>query len=219
MAQGRLPKLLLIDDDPSVREVVSCLLASFGYDCQTAADGLEGLARFDEGGRDIVVTDLSMPEMSGWGVAGTIRRRSSTMPIVLITGLVDAEVLQRAGERGLPVVSKPFRAEMLRTVVRNALQASRSLETSSSRQDCAVQVAVPSRWRTRRTTIHALTRHRGAPTPGWPCPGNVASVTSLPRPAVTACRTRSSSLILARRGATHRSRAIRARFLASGLRL
>jgi CheY-like chemotaxis protein len=135
MEEERHPQVLVIDDDASVREVVCYLLASFGYNCQTAADGARGLARFDEGGWDIVVTDLAMPEMSGWEVAEAIRRRSPTMPIVLITGLVDSEVLRRADERGLPVVPKPFRVEMLRTVLAKALQASPSFETSSSRPD------------------------------------------------------------------------------------
>ena len=125
----------MIDDDPSVREVVRYLLASFGYDCQTAADGARGLARFDQGGWDIVVTDLAMPEMSGWEVAEAIRRRSPTTPIVLITGMIDSEVMRRADERGLPVVPKPFRVEMLRMVVAKALQASPSFEISSSHQD------------------------------------------------------------------------------------
>ncbi len=135
MEEERHPRVLLIDDDPSVREVVRYLLASFGYDCQTAADGARGLARFDQGGWDIVVTDLAMPEMSGWEVAEAIRRRSPTTPIVLITGMIDSEVMRRAGERGLPVVPKPFRVEMLRMVVAKALQASPSFEISSSRQD------------------------------------------------------------------------------------
>ena len=98
------------------------LLASFGYDCQTAADGAQGLARFDEGGWDLVLTDLAMPEMNGWEVAEAIRQRSSTIPIVLITGLTDPEVVRRAGDGRLPVVQKPFRVEMLRVAVANALQ-------------------------------------------------------------------------------------------------
>jgi hypothetical protein len=56
------------------------------------------------------------------------------MPIVLITGLIDSEVMRRADERGLPVVPKPFREEMLKTVVAKALQARPSFETSSSHQ-------------------------------------------------------------------------------------
>jgi CheY-like chemotaxis protein len=118
--------VLVIDDDPSVREAVSYLLVSFGYDCQTAPDGVSGLARFDEGGWDLVLTDLAMPEMNGWEVTATIRRRSPTMPIVLITGLIDPEVMRRAGEQGLPVVPKPFRSEMLRVAVVKALQVNRS---------------------------------------------------------------------------------------------
>ena len=134
MEEERRPRVLVIDDDSSVREVVRYLVVSFGYDCDTAADGASGLARFDEGGWDLVVTDLAMPRMSGWEVAETIRRRSPTMPIILVTGLIDSEVMQRADERGLPVVPKPFREEMLRTVVAKALRASPSLETSSSHQ-------------------------------------------------------------------------------------
>ena len=127
--------MLVIDDDPSVREVVSYLLESFGYDCETAADGAAGVARFDEGGWDVVLTDLAMPEMNGWEVAEAIRRRSPTMPIVLVTGLSGPEVIRRAGERGLQVVPKPFRSEMLRAVVAQALQASPSFDPSFSPQN------------------------------------------------------------------------------------
>jgi CheY-like chemotaxis protein len=126
MAEGRKPRVLVIDDDPSVREVVRYLLEDFGYDCETAADGLRGLARFQEGDWDLVVTDLSMPEMSGWEVVEAIRRRSLTMPIVLITGLIDPGVMRRAGEQGLPVVPKPFRSEVLRAAVVEAFQANPS---------------------------------------------------------------------------------------------
>ena len=122
MAEERQPRGLVIDDDSGIREVVRSLLASFGYDCQTAADGAQGLARFDEGGWDLVLTDLAMPEMNGWEVAEAIRQRSSTIPIVLITGLTDPEVVRRAGEGRLPVVQKPYRMEMLRVAVANALQ-------------------------------------------------------------------------------------------------
>ena len=134
MAVERQPRVLVIDDDSSMREIVRSLLASFGYDCQTAADGAQGLARFDEGGWDLVLTDLGMPEMSGWEVVEAIRRRSRTMPIVLITGLMSPEVIRRSGELGLPVVPKPFRSEVLRAAVARALEANPSSEDSLSSQ-------------------------------------------------------------------------------------
>jgi CheY-like chemotaxis protein len=134
MAEGRRPRVLVIDDDPSVREVVRYLLEDFGYDCETAADGPRGLARFQEGGWDLVVTDLGMPEMSGWEVVEAIRRRSVTMPIILITGLIEPGLMRRAGEQGLPVVPKPFRSEVLRAAVVKALQANPSSQGSLSSQ-------------------------------------------------------------------------------------
>ena len=67
------PRILLIDDDPDVRDVLQHLLASFGYDCHTAADGVSGLARFDEGVWDLVLIDVVMPTMSGWTVVEAIR--------------------------------------------------------------------------------------------------------------------------------------------------
>ena len=135
MTETRRPRMLVIDDDPSVREVMSYLLVSFGYDCETAADGVAGVARFDEGGWDLVVTDLAMPGMNGWEVSEAIRRRSPTMPIILVTGLSGPEVNQRACERGVEVVPKPFRLETLAAVVAKALQASPSFETSVSPQN------------------------------------------------------------------------------------
>jgi len=121
MTSERRLRILVIDDDTSVREVVSLMLESLGYDVETAPDGPRGLVRFDEGGWDLVVTDLAMPEVSGWEVAETVRRRAADMPIVLITGLADGEVLTRAEQRGLPVVPKPFRWELLSAAVTQAL--------------------------------------------------------------------------------------------------
>jgi CheY-like chemotaxis protein len=122
MSTARRPRILLIDDDAGVREVLLHLLASFGYDCQTAADGASGLARFDEGGWDLVLIDIVMPAMSGWGVVETIRRRTPTMPIVLITGMSEPAVMRRAHDWRLPIIVKPFRSETVQAAVATALQ-------------------------------------------------------------------------------------------------
>jgi CheY-like chemotaxis protein len=79
MAEARKPRVLVIDDDPSVLEVVRYLLDAFGFECQTAVGGANGLARFGEGGWDLVLTDLAMPEMSGWDVIEAIRQRAPNM--------------------------------------------------------------------------------------------------------------------------------------------
>jgi CheY-like chemotaxis protein len=119
---GRRSRILLIDDDPNVRDVLQHLLASFGYECHTAADGAAGLTRFDEGGWDLVLVDVVMPAMSGWRVVETVRRRAPTLPIVLMTGMSEPTVMRRARDWQLPLLTKPFRPETIRAVVAEALE-------------------------------------------------------------------------------------------------
>jgi CheY-like chemotaxis protein len=111
MAAGHRPRALVIDDEPGVRQVVSYLQAEFGFECQTADDGANGLARFEEGTWDLVVTDLAMPKMNGWEVIEAIRRHAPMMPIVLMTAFGAAEVVRRAGEHGVPWWQSPSRSQ------------------------------------------------------------------------------------------------------------
>jgi CheY-like chemotaxis protein len=111
MTRAHPPRVLVIDDDPSARHVVSSLLTSLGYECQMAADGRTGLVRFDEGDWDLVLTDLVMPQVSGWDVIEAIRRHTPTMPIIAITAHDDPAVIQRASEWQVPVILKPFHWE------------------------------------------------------------------------------------------------------------
>jgi two-component system, cell cycle sensor histidine kinase and response regulator CckA len=120
------PRILLIDDDANVREVLEHLLASFGYECHTAADATSGLARFAEGGWDLLLIDIVMPGTNGWALVEAIQRRTPPVPIVLITGLNQPAVMQRARTRRLPVITKPFRADALRAVLVKALQEASS---------------------------------------------------------------------------------------------
>jgi CheY-like chemotaxis protein len=120
------PRILLIDDDANVREVLQHVLASFGYDCHTAADGASGVARFEEGGWDLVVVDVVMPAMSGWSVIETIRRRAPTIQIVLTTGMTEPAVLRRARDWRLPVIVKPLRPDAIQAIVATALQSKRA---------------------------------------------------------------------------------------------
>jgi CheY-like chemotaxis protein len=122
MADGHPPRVLVIDDDPGVRQVVRFLLAAVGYESQPAADGPSGLAQFVKGGWDLVLTDLEMPEMNGWQVIEAIRQREPTMPIVIITAFSDPGIVRRASEWGVPVITKPFAMATLKAVVGDVLQ-------------------------------------------------------------------------------------------------
>ncbi len=125
MSDTHRPRVLVIDDDPSVREIVSLLLESLGYDCETASDGRSGLVRVGEGAWNLVLLDLAMPEMSGWEVIDAIRQQAPTLPVALITGRSDdPAVRRRARDCGvLVIISKPFSLQTLKAALVEALHA------------------------------------------------------------------------------------------------
>src|SRR5205823_14714426 len=108
-------RVLVVDDDPRVREILVGYLNVDGHLADTATNGREGLDRFHEASFDLVVTDCAMPELFGDQLAATIKREEPTMPVILITGFGE---LQRAAadQPGGPdiVVSKPIRFNAFR---------------------------------------------------------------------------------------------------------
>ena len=115
--------ILVIDDETQLREMLVDALAQAGHRVESAADGLSGLARFQSGAFDIVVTDLSLPERSGLEVARAVKSLRPNTPVVLITGwghLVDPGRLREHGV-DLTLV-KPFRLDRVLAVVNDALR-------------------------------------------------------------------------------------------------
>ena len=82
---------------------------------------MSGLARFKKGGWDLVLVDVVMPAMSGWVVVERIRQYAPTTAVVLVTGMNQPIVMQRARNWQLPVIVKPFRADAMRAIVTRAL--------------------------------------------------------------------------------------------------
>ena len=115
--------ILVIDDETQLREMLVDALTQAGHRVESAADGLSGLARFQSGAFDIVVTDLSLPERSGLEVARAVKSLRPNTPVVLITGwghLVDPGRLREHGV-DLTLV-KPFRLDRVLAVVNDALR-------------------------------------------------------------------------------------------------
>ena len=101
-------KVLVIDDQPLLRDVLAEFLELLGHEADLAADGSEGLARFDPSVHQLVLTDFLMPGMTGLEVAEAIRARGCTTPIVMISGFAKPDDERRAVEAGLRFVSKPI---------------------------------------------------------------------------------------------------------------
>jgi CheY-like chemotaxis protein len=107
-------RILLIDDDPEVRETLTEMLTGLGQAVTACADGASGLARFQDEPFDLVLTDLGMPRQSGWDVAKLVKQRRPDVPVGLITGWADQIAPDEAAARGVDgLVAKPFTRDEL----------------------------------------------------------------------------------------------------------
>ena len=100
--------LLVIDDEPLIRELLAAFLKLLGHKADLAADGPEGLARFDPRLHQAVLTDFLMAGLTGLEVAEAIWARSRTTPIVMISGQAEPEDQRRAVQMGLRFLPKPI---------------------------------------------------------------------------------------------------------------
>jgi two-component system, NarL family, sensor histidine kinase BarA len=116
------PRILLVDDNTVVRDMLVDLVASLGYRADAAAGGEEALKLFDHGHYSVVLTDLLMPGMSGWDVLAAVRQRDANMPVIIITGspVVDDP---RALQPGVAVVKKPVDVTALDATIKQMLHA------------------------------------------------------------------------------------------------
>ena len=108
-AVGPSLSLLVIDDEPVVRDTLAEMLTDLDHTVVTASGGRDGLAKVASGDFDLVFTDLAMPEMDGWETAREIRKQRPELPVVLITGYA-ATTLPPSGEPDLvdDIICKPF---------------------------------------------------------------------------------------------------------------
>lgn len=111
-------RILVIDDDPCVCEVVARYLQADRHSVVLAANGKEGLKKFCKGGFDLVITDRAMPTVSGDQVAAEIKRLSPATPVILLTGF--GEIMEFAD--CLPpvvdlIVSKPLTLDEFRNTI------------------------------------------------------------------------------------------------------
>lgn len=118
--------ILVIEDEDHLRGTLVEMLTNAGHSVQTARDGLDGLARFQRGRFDLVMTDLSMPECSGLEVARALKKMNQATPVILMTGWGDFLDPARIQEAGVDLmIVKPYRVERVLNVVADALRLRR----------------------------------------------------------------------------------------------
>jgi len=119
------PKILIIDDDTSLRRVLEYNLQEAGYQVSAAASGEEGLRLFAEEAPALVITDMKMPGMDGMQVLKSIKERSPETLVIVITAFGTVDVAVEAMKLGAyDYITKPFNRDELRLTVGKALQFS-----------------------------------------------------------------------------------------------
>lgn len=117
------PKILVIDDDTSLRRVLEYNLQEAGYDVATAASGEEGLRLFAKEAPALVITDMKMPGIDGMQVLKGVKERSPETLVIMITAFGTVDVAVEALKAGAyDYITKPFNRDELRLIVAKALQ-------------------------------------------------------------------------------------------------
>ena len=126
-------RILLVEDDPSIREVTAIGLGAAGFAVTTAPDGVEGLERFRGEPFDLVLLDVMLPRLDGYEVCRQIRR-TSTVPVLMLTARADTMDVIVGLEAGADdYVRKPFEVPELVARVRAALRRAGRLPNETDR--------------------------------------------------------------------------------------
>ncbi|MBC7931513.1 MAG: response regulator, partial [Rubrivivax sp.] len=121
MPKGRI---LIVDDEAVIADTLSELLESWGYETAVAADGIEGLGSIEEFRPMVVVTDVYMPNLDGFGLLREVRELHPETAVILLTGQGTVEMAVRAiqEEGAFHYFEKPIVFSKLRLVVERAVE-------------------------------------------------------------------------------------------------
>jgi DNA-binding response OmpR family regulator len=118
--------ILVVDDEESIRDILSRRLKAEGYYCEAAADGAEALSKASKKSFDLVLADIKMPVMSGIELLSQMQTEHPDVSVLMITAVVDTKVAVEAMKMGAyDFVTKPFDLDDLNIRVRRALEKKR----------------------------------------------------------------------------------------------
>ncbi len=117
-------RILVVDDEEAIREIVTSMLISVNYQCRQASSGVEALAMLNSGEEfELMLSDLMMAEMDGIGLLERTKEKFPDMPVVMVTAVHDISVALAAIRNGAyDYLLKPFEREQLLATVRRALE-------------------------------------------------------------------------------------------------
>lgn len=109
-----MAQLLLVDDNPAVLNLLGSMLTLVGHTVVATQDSKEALELIEKLDLGLVITDLDMPHVSGWDIAGKVKSKAANTPVILITGHAEDYASQDLSRRGIDLLlPKPITWEML----------------------------------------------------------------------------------------------------------
>jgi two-component system response regulator PilR (NtrC family) len=130
-----MPKALVVDDDETIRDTLYELLSE-AYQCQTAETAEKAFARLEADSYDVVLTDISMPGLSGLELLGHVRQKFPNTPVIIISGISDQEHAQGLIRLGaFDFLLKPFSLDAVEKSVERAIEYRRHLLEGGDSQE------------------------------------------------------------------------------------
>jgi PAS domain S-box-containing protein len=120
-SSGNDASILVIDDDPDIRRMLTASLDGLGYRVLEAPDGPAGLDALARHGPDLMIVDFAMPGMNGAETARLARLQRPDLPIIFASGYADTDAIQRVAGADAPLLRKPFRIDALQRALEEAL--------------------------------------------------------------------------------------------------
>lgn len=122
MAVDTERRIMVIDDDLTILDLMIRMLLALGFDATPFGSGIEALKRFGRDHFQLVLTDLQMPVIDGWELARCIKNERPWIPVIAVTGQGREAVLEKLGGSGIEgVLFKPFSMEQLDQVIHTAM--------------------------------------------------------------------------------------------------
>src|SRR3989475_6740003 len=150
-------RILIVDDEETIREIVSSMLTSANFNCRQAASGMEALALLDSGEEfELMLSALMMANLDGIGLLEKTKERFPDMPVVMVTAVHDISVALAALRNGAyDYLLKPFEREQLLATVRRALE-NRRLKLENRAYQTNLEALVTARTEQLRKAVREL---------------------------------------------------------------
>jgi CheY-like chemotaxis protein len=138
-----MPRLLVVDDDSGIRNLVSLIGKRKGFEVDAASDGLQALEMVTQNSYDVAVVDLMMPRVNGYDLVARIKQLPEKPFVVIVTAMSDATVAQLDPSIVQSIVRKPFDIELLGSILLQLAETMKVRRQSGSDDSKSEGIVVP----------------------------------------------------------------------------